>query len=164
VNNYIAFTTNSNEKPKVKGVFDDTIYLNKGYMYPIIKMALKKYYVNNESVSIEEIIKGHRDIYDFCTAQKIGKQFEVYYNDEKIQQSVRCYVSTNGGELIKRKMVKDKKTGEDKISNTSLLKNKKLTLFNDFFEVESFEDYHIDYSFYIEECSKIIAKIKQVEI
>jgi len=158
VNNYFSLTATG---IKVKGIFDDEVYLTKGFRFPVLKTALKKYYVSNGELSVEEIIKGHTDIYDFCIAQKVGRQFKVFYGEEETQHSVRAYVSTKGKEITKHKMVKDKKTGKDKLSVSTLLKNKKFVLFNDYVEEA---DYQIDYPYYIAECQKIIDKIKKVEI
>lgn len=182
VNNYIAIQIDG--KSKVKGIFDNTIYLDKGYIFPVIQNILRKYYEKHDytadNITIKDrilsLLEQETDVYDFCIAQKIGKQFDVYYGDEQIQHSVRSYVSLDGKEITKRKIVVDKKTGLDKISSTSLLKNRKMTLFNDYFEVTKIEDsrnpnntvnelqnYNIDYDYYVNEIFKIIKKIKLYE-
>lgn len=166
VNNYIAIQIDG--KSKLKGIFDNTIYLTKGYTYPVIKNILRKYYETysytaNEFTIKERILsllENNTDIYDFCVAQKIGKQFTVYYGDDEIQHSVRAYVSLDGKEITKRKIIKDKKTGLDKISSTTILKDRKMTLFNDYFHLDKISDYNIDYDFYVDNIFKIIKKIK----
>lgn len=157
VNNYIAKQIDG--KFKYKGIFDYKIYLEKGYKYPIINYVLKEYYENEQTKSVKDIVLSNNDIYDFCVCQKAKKTFTMYYGDDAIQSSTRAYVSLNGKPIVKKQPVVSKKTGETRISTTTLLKNKVFTLFNDYFEVNKFEDYQIDYDYYIGECQKIIDKI-----
>jgi len=151
VNNYIAIKENGNIK--TKGIFLEEIDLAKGFDKPIISIALYNYFVNN--IPIEKTIVEHTDIYDFCIAKKIDNKFTneyhyikngQYYKDI-LQRSVRYYVSTNGGTLLK----KNYETGE--IENYEV--NKKVTIFNNYFEGE----YNIDYGYYINYTQKIINEI-----
>ena len=151
VNNYIAIKTNG--EVKCKGIFLTNIDLAKGYDQPIISTALYEYFVNSKP--IDKTIKEHQDIYDFCTAKKIDKKFtnEYHYltNSEpcldKIQQSVRYYVSTTSGKLFKVDENKNREEYEV---------NKTVTIFNDYFKSE---DYKIDYGYYINKTQKIIDEI-----
>jgi len=160
VNNYLAIKQNG--EIKEKGIFTKTIPkffsnntdpFNKGVDKPIISIALYEFFINE--VSVEKTIREHKDIYDFCIAKKIDKKFTNEYHYFKngeykkdiLQKSVRYYVSTNGGVLLK----KDYET--NKIENYEV--NKKITVFNDYFE----GDYNIDYGYYINNTQKIINEI-----
>lgn len=163
VNNYLALDLKGNVKSK--GCFVDSIDYRKGYNSPIISTSLKEYFVNGKS--IESTIKNHKDIYDFCIAQKIGSQYSVSFNNEPIQRSIRYYVSTNGKKLIKTKIVKkeieqtlinDFIEEEEKESSGELVAGKLINLFNQF---EVRQDYKIDYNYYIKEANKIIKEVRK---
>jgi len=164
VNNYIAIQVNGDVK--TKGIFihkpaekfnNGTDPLNKGWDKPVVSIALYEFFVNN--IPIEQTIKNHKDIYDFCTAKKIDKKFtnEFHYikdgnlQKDQLQQSVRYYVSITGGMLIKI----DKETNA--IERYEV--NKNITVFNDYFHKDSFKDYNIDYGYYINQTQKIINEI-----
>jgi DNA polymerase elongation subunit (family B) len=162
VNNYLAIDTNNDMKSK--GCFLDYIDYRKGYDSPIISIALKEYFVNKKS--IESTIKNHKDVYDFCIAQKIGSQYDVYYDTKPVQQSVRYYVSLNGKKLVKTKSVKKENINliddlieeEEKESSGELVAGKLVTLFNQY---EKKEDYKIDYNYYIIQANKIIKQVRK---
>ena len=67
---------------------------------------------------------------------------------DQLQQSVRYYISTDGGSLYK----KDNETGK----MISYCVGKRLSIFNDYFESD---EYNIDYNYYISETQKIIDEI-----
>jgi DNA polymerase elongation subunit (family B) len=152
VNNYIA--QDIDDYIKTKGVFTQKISLSKGFDKPIISIALYEFFINN--VPIEKTIREHTDIYDFCVAKKIDKKFtnEFHYlkdgkhEIETLQKSVRYYISTDGGTLLK--------TAEEVVQNYEA--NKRVTIFNDYFE-KPMKDYNIDYGYYIHATQKIINEI-----
>jgi len=147
VNNYIAIETNGSIK--TKGEFSPKQELNKGYKKNrIVSLALNKYFV--EGVDPEEFIKSHNNIYDFCSAERVGKQFKVYYGSEETQRINRYFVSTNGEELTKVKYADNQPYVQ------RIVADRNVTLFNDYFEAE---DYHIDYEYYINETYKVIDRI-----
>ena len=154
VNNYISIKEDN--KTKEKGIFIREIDLAKGYDQPIISITLYNYFVNN--ISVKDTIMNHTDIYDFCTAKKIDEKFtnEYHYlsNGEHkvdiLQRSVRYYVSTVGGNLLK----KDNETE----STEQYEVNKKVIIFNNFVE-RNIQDYKIDYGYYINKVQKIIDEI-----
>jgi hypothetical protein len=71
VNNYFAKDVEGNLK--TKGLFE-TGGLTKGFVFPVISLALQAYFENGTLP--ETFIKNHDDIFDFCCSQKVGKQFE----------------------------------------------------------------------------------------
>lgn len=155
VNNYLAQTTDG--KVKSKGAFLQEIDLRKGYDSPIIALAIKAYFF--DGINVEEFIRNHDDIYDFCISEKMGRQFKAEYDGNLIQKSVRYYVSTNGKKLIKYKTDIQTIEGEDDISvkrTTDLVAGKLVTLFNRY---EKKSNYDIDYNFYIKEANKIVYEI-----
>lgn len=156
VNNYITIKPwedwmKPGQNIKLKGDFEIKTPLQKGFNAPIVSIALYEYYVNG--IDIEETIKNHKDIYDFCIARKSDKKFTNEYHYlkdgkdhviEELQRTNRYYISTNGGKLYKH----DKTI--NKLVDVSVGYN--LTIFNDY--VES-DDYNINYGYYISRARKI---------
>ena len=164
VNNYIAVTREG--YIKTKGIFvkdwpskfsNMTDPLNKGFDKPITSIALHEYFVNNTPIA--DTIRNHSDIYDFCISKKIDDKFsnEFHYiqdgkhNIDTLQKSVRYYVSTSGGSLLKI----DRQTG----SQFNYEAGKSVTIFNDYVEQKDFADYGIDYAYYINQVQKVIDEI-----
>jgi DNA polymerase elongation subunit (family B) len=166
VNDYIGITREGEVKtkgdfnvPDVKNIHNDTFMLRRGFDRPIIAIALNEFFKND--TPIRDTILNHDDIYDYCTAKKTDKKFKNEFHHvvdgkaciNNLQQSVRYYVSTNGGSLYK----KDKETGK----MISYCVDKRVTIFNDY--VES-DDYKIDYNYYIHETQKIIDQIIKLQL
>lgn len=160
VNNYIAVV--NKDKIKYKGIFLTDINLQKGFDKPIISIALYNYFI--KGIPIEITVKNHTDIYDFCIAKKIDSKFnnEFHYlkNSERkiehLQKSVRFYISTDGGKLLKV-------DAEDNKHIIEYVVGKRVTIFNNYVKKE-IENYNIDYNYYISEIYKIIYKIKDFQL
>jgi len=161
VNNYIAITTDNEVKvkgefiiPDVKNIHKDQFMLRRGFDKPIVAIALNAFFINGTPIA--DTIRNHKDIYDFCTAKKTDKKFKNEYhilkdgeaNITPMQQSVRYFVSTNGGTLYKRDPEEHKLI--------AYCVGKRVTLFNDYYKSK---DYNIDYTYYIHETQKIIDEI-----
>ena len=71
VNDYIAVKTEGSIKLKGDYVIDFELYKNKSAR--IVPIALKEYFINN--IPVEETIKNHQNIYDFCIRQKASRDF-----------------------------------------------------------------------------------------
>jgi hypothetical protein len=213
VNNYI--TKKYDGEIKAKGRFLSKIDLKKGYKYPVVPLAMYEYLLND--IPVEETIRNHKNILDFCMTQKAGKQFQMefihpnkkydvdlskftkeykeaflksngwsqFYGDnswpkdrtsdrsatdlesafsscwndvklknskvEVLQKNNRYFVSKSGGEIYKR--------NREKNTTIGLVVGKKTKLLNDFFESVSFDEYDVDYEFYIEEAKKFCEDI-----
>ncbi len=125
--------------------------LNKGFKHPIIQMALKKYFF--EDVPFEETLKSDNDILDYCMAQKVDKKYQVYYGLDKVQRINRYFVSNKGKYLYKKHEGK----------STNLLKGFGVELLNKV-ESRSSLDYNINYSWYINECKKVLNEVKPIQL
>jgi hypothetical protein len=165
VNNYLAsYLTNDQLKVKYKGVFEVNKGVEKGFHMPIIPMALSKYFV--EGIPVEQTIRNHTDIYDFCTSQKTGSDFRnefryVLDNDvvvEDIQKTVRFYISKKGGTLLKINKTPIEKQGSFTYKEINYFVDQKVILWNNHQDIDV-SKLDIDYNFYISECNKIINKI-----
>jgi len=165
VNNYISVKTNN--AIKYKGAFEIDKEYHKDPSFRIIRLALSDYFV--KGIPVEETIKNHTNIYDFCGRQKFKSDSygEITYIDydqsgnpykqqQKQQRNVRYYISTGGCTFIKR---------YSKGTSEYINKGYTVTIFNKY-EDKPFDQYGINYSFYIKECYKEIEQIenKQLEL
>lgn len=175
VNNYIA-VTQSNGKVKYKGTFKPNAEMrkdgefHKAFNQGIVSTAVNEYFLND--IPVLETIKSCKDIYEFCktgntTGQWWAETFEVdkegnEINVTKVQKTNRYYLSNKGVRFRKCTYKPDKVSGEPKLSMTEYEADKVVTIFNKYYEVP-FEEYDIDYNYYVSECEKIIHVIDGTE-
>lgn len=164
VNNYSCIDTNS--KIKNKGRFEinklvgsEPAY-HKDNSFKIIPIALENYIYRN--IPIEDTIRNHTNIYDFCGRQKFtkdshGEIHSIAYRNgipEHVknitQKNTRYYISTKGNPFIKCYS----KGSTEKIHVGFLVQE-----FNNYVE-KQISDYNINYSFYINEVNKELNNIK----
>lgn len=153
VNNYISVKTDG--KCKYKGAFEIDKDYHKDNSWKIIPLALSEYFV--KGISVENTIKNHRNVYDFCGRQKFkggdyGSTHTIVGDriiKEKQQKNVRYYISNKGSSFIKN---------YQKGTNEVINKGYQVTIFNKFIE-KKWEEYDINYNFYIKECYKEIDNI-----
>jgi hypothetical protein len=145
---------------KRKGFFEDGMNLLKGYKYPVVKKALYDYFI--KGVPLEQFIKNHDNIYDFCisermgTSKKTGKPFKAYHNGQVLNKTNRFYAAKGleAGYLYKSG---DGKTMEH------LLKNSGVIIFNDYVE-KPMADYRLNYEYYIHEAREIVRGIEKEQL
>lgn len=157
INNYIDIQVDG--KVEYKGALNPKQYLKelkKGYDAPVVAVAVFEYLVNN--VPVMTTLRNHKDILDFCKTQNVGRQFEVVYDiceKGKIihihsQRHVRFYVSTKGVIIQKENKVSGAKS---KLASGNLV-----CILNSLDDLP-IEERNIDYSYYYNECYKIIDPI-----
>jgi hypothetical protein len=164
VNNYIAVTTKGKIKNKGRFEVDKVVGSEPAYhkdnSFRIIPLALQEYYVNN--IPVEQTIKNHTNIYDFCGRQKFkGEDYgAINYIDGNtikvvnLQKNVRYYISTKGSIFIKHY-----KKGTTEFINKGFL----VTIFNTFID-KDIKQYGLNYDFYIKECNKEINNITSKQL
>lgn len=160
INNYISISDKG--KVKYKGAFEIQKDYHKDNSFMIIPIALSNYFV--KGIPVEETIKNHKNIYDFCGRQKFkgndyGEIEHIEHNTLqriKQQKNVRYYISNKGSSFIKHYA-----KGSVEIINVGY----QVTIFNQFVNKE-WDDYNINYNFYIKECYKEIQQIinKQIKL
>ena len=166
INDY--FGVEPNNKIKKKGFFLTDIELGKGLTPKIIPEAIINYFVHN--IPVEDTIKSCKDICKFLQAEKTGKQWTVEYNEQIQQRINRFYVSNSGYYLWKWKL---DDTG--KKSYQIMLKDHGVRLHNKFYSDEDLQwkysrgetfqsIYDIDYQYYINQCIKVIEKLKPKQL
>ena len=145
VNNYIAEyedSTEDNEHLKLKGCFEIDKEFHKDPSMKIVPIALYEYFING--VPIEQTIKTHKNIYDFCLRLKINHSSSAFYsyleNNQiaklELGRTTRYFVSKTGGGLTVYY------NGSKNM--TRLNKEYQFTLFNKFYK--SFRPTHYKYN------------------
>lgn len=164
INDYVAVgkgysETNDKSLLKYKGLFIPTISLGKGMRPPIIAKAINNFLV--DKIPIEETIRNSKDINDFLTYQKVGKQFQVEYKDKLITHINRYYISNsaNAGYLYKCKVDKD----GHRSNYNNMLKDSGVILLNDLSQLKEFPK-DINYQYYINEVKKIINPFVYIQL
>lgn len=105
VNDYLAIKTNGEIKTKGDFLVSTELYKNRSNR--IIPIALSNYFVDGRAVN--DSIRSHTNIYDFCIRQKASKDF--HYEGINLQNGnktiynklIRYYVSNDGEKLYKIK-------------------------------------------------------------
>lgn len=158
VNNYIAVTQKDN-KVKYKGTFKPNHEMLKDGEYHkslsqgVVALAISDFFLKD--IPVEETIKDHRNIYDFCKTFNASHgwvcetvDIDINGNESNIerQQKTNRYFLSKSGKRFRK--FKDDKTIE-------IESNKSVVIFNKF-EEKPFDEYNIDIDYYIDECYKII--------
>ena len=154
VNNYISEyddSTPEKEHLKLKGCFEIDKEYHKDPSMRIVPLALKRYYIDN--TPIEQTIRNHTNIFDFCLRLKINSKSKAYFKyledgkiiNKKLDRTTRYYISNSGGSIIKQ-------FDEFRFSGVNV--GYSATLFN-VYEEKPMKEYNINYNFYITEANKI---------
>lgn len=153
INNY--YIEELNGKTDSKGDLNEFMYiksLDKGYSMPIVARAVINYF---RGKPILETLYESTNIFDFCMTQNIGRQFHVEFTKDGttnvLQRYVRFYVTNKGGVL--------EKVNDNTMQRNNLCAGKQVAIVNTL-DDKRIEYRNINYSYYYEECMKIINPIK----
>jgi len=157
VNNYIAVYTNG--KPKCKGTFEfENFPLYKNKSENIIAIAIYQWFVNG--ISIEETIKNHNNILDFCIGVRTKSDSKFIYLDKdakeyNLPKTLRYFIS-NRGVVIKKRF----HDGRTHYLNVHSQKGRTYyqTILNQYVTKES-NHYDINYNYYIKKTNDEISNI-----
>jgi hypothetical protein len=159
VNNYIAISEEG--KSKCKGRFEyDNLALHKNKSFLIVPKALYAYFV--DGIKPEKFIKESLNIFDFCGGVKIKGDWSFHkhevidqeYNTEKLQQTIRYFISNTGVKVIKKNNTDNR---EIQIEAGRWLQT---LLIN--YEEKPFSDYDINYDYYLAKINKEILDLEPI--
>lgn len=155
VSNYMAIYNNG--EIKSKGCFEIYQEFYKNPSMRIVPIALKEYYENN--IPVEQTIKNHKDILDFCLMIKGTKSWASKYKYidsngnikiKDLTKITRYYISGGSGSLYRENTLDKNQVGVNVGYGVKIF-NKK--------EDKCMKDYDINYSYYVRECNKIIMSV-----
>jgi hypothetical protein len=161
VNDYLAIKQDKNDpdRIKLKGDFMKDFELHKNKSKRIIPIALEKFYVNN--IPIEETIKNHKNIYDFCIRQKASRDFHyegISQNGTNIYKKlIRYYVSLEGEKLFK---IKNPECTTNAADVSIIEKGEICKVCNHLPKNTDPIAAGVNFNYYIEQCQEFIDKIK----
>lgn len=144
-------STKEHEHVKEKGDYEVYKEFHKDPSMRVVPLAVKNYFVYG--IPIEETIKSDTDIFDFCMQLKTNSSSVAHISgvrngelyDDELNRMTRYYMSTKGGGLYK-------KFNDGRIVGVNV--GKLVTVFNKF-EDKPFQEYNVDYNFYITEAEKL---------
>jgi len=157
VNNYIAVTEDG--KSKCKGRFEyKDLALHKNKSFLIIPKALHAYFV--DGIKPEKFISENLNIFDFCGGVKIKGDWKFYKHEivsgnfilEELQNTIRYYISNKGCKIIK-------KNNED-LREIQVEAGRWLQKLYINAEEKEFEEYDINYDYYLEKIRKEINSLE----
>jgi hypothetical protein len=157
VNNYIA--VNENGKSKCKGRFEyKDLALHKNKSFLVIPQAIHAYFV--DGIKPEKFIKDNLNIFDFCGGVKIKGDWKFIehkiedgdYTTTPLQHTIRYFISKSGSKIIKKN-----KTDHREIQ-VEAGKWLQTTLIN--YVEKPFEEYDINYDYYLEKIKKEIESLE----
>lgn len=156
VNDYLIQKTNGELKKKGDWITKFDWHQNNSYR--IIPIALEKFFVN--SIPIEETIKNHDNILDFCAKKKsvgdwwfeIREVVEGKVVIKKLQKNNRYYISNKGGVIYKLHP-----DGREQFVEAHPLKGRAwyCTVLNKL-DKKEINDRDIHYEYYIRKCNEKI--------
>ena len=158
VNDYLAIKTDGDVKKKGDFLTDFELHKNKSAR--IVPIALEHFYVHG--VPVEDTIKRHRNIFDFCLRQKASKDFHYEGIDRSTGKTttynklIRYYVSKSGEKLLKVKNP-DCTTNAADVSQVEA-GEWVMHVCNHLQSTHPLDN--INYDYYIERANKIIHKIQ----
>ena len=120
----------------------------------IVPLAVKNYFVYG--IPVDKTIKENRDIFNFCLQLKTNSKSTPYFRhltngkivNDKLHRMTRYYIGKgqNSGILLKE-FEGGKITGVN-VGYSAIL-------FNKAFYLDNWDDYKLDYNFYINEANKL---------
>lgn len=157
VNNYGAVyedSTLEHEHIKLKGDFEIDKEFHKDPSMRIVPLAVKNYFVYG--IPVEETIKKDRDIFNFCMQLKTNSTSNAFFRhlvdgvmvDEKLHRMTRYLIGKgkNSGILLK-------KFQDGRITGVNV--GYSAILFNKAYHLDNWDNYNLDYQFYITEANKL---------
>ena len=166
VNNYIGQYTDSLKKPKLKGIFATSVDWHQNNSFLAIPKAVNEYFLNG--TPIEKTLKQNKNIYDFCGRYKATKGWSArYQTTETNENGDTNLVFKNYGKILRFYPTTQKKGTSVKVHEDgrviNLLSGWATQPFNKY-EEKPFEEYFVNYSYFINECEKIISEIQSKQL
>ena len=156
VNNYIAVSTEG--KVKEKGAFETKKDWHKDNSYMVVPLAVRNYFVYDKPV--EQTLREHKNILDFCGRYKAGRGWHVEYayldglQEKRLQfgKIYRFIPVLKGGTSLKLNV-----DGREH----HLCEGSMTVPYN---QIVDFDWNNINYPFFVNECQKLIQTIQPLQM
>jgi len=165
VNNYISVYTNGATKCKGRFEWEDLqnhkyTHLHKNKSHLVVAKAIFNYFVYG--IDPEDYIKTNTNIYDYCAGVKIKGSWTFYksaienqeHTYEPLQKTLRYYISNKGCKILK---IHNHDRREIQVEAGKWLQ----TIFNTYVD-KPFEEYDINYDYYLKNIKKEIEILEPV--
>lgn len=158
VNSYIGIKPNGEIKCKGEFLVDFELHKNKSSR--IVNIALYRYYVDN--IPVEETIKNHTNLFDFCIRAKSSKCFHYEGISRKTKTTnmydklIRYYISKEGERILK---IKNPECETNAAEITDVTGEWSATVCNTIKNPTVKASHNIAYDYYIEQVDNIIYRI-----
>jgi len=158
INHYVAVKTNG--KLKIKGRFATECEVNKNNtkdLGRIERRAIVEYFAHG--TPIEETIRNSRNIFEFMIGVKSSKDYhyETIGTETLVyKRIIRFYVSKEGVKLLK---IKNEDSDAPGAAMSRIVDGYYVTIMNHKVDMP-WEDYGIDYSYYIDKAKEIVSLIE----
>lgn len=157
VNDYLAIMTNG--EIKKKGDFLTDFELHKNKSARIVPIALERYFV--DGTPVEQTIRNHKDLYDFCLRQKASRSFHYEGTNRTTGETtvynklIRYYVSNNGDKIFK---IKNPECNTRAAAVSQIEAGEWVCKVCNYLPKRSSTD-NVNYEYYIEKANRIVTKI-----
>jgi hypothetical protein len=158
VNDYLAIMTNG--EIKKKGDFLTDFELHKNKSARIVPIALERYFV--DGVPVDETIRNHTNLYDFCLRQKATRSFHYEGTNRSTGKKtvydklIRYYVSNEGDKIFK---IKNPECQTRAAAISQIEAGEWVCKVCNFLPKNSSTD-NVNYDYYIEKANRLVLKIQ----
>jgi len=144
---------------KCKGRFEYAdLALHKNKSFLIIPKALHAYFV--DGIDPEDFMKANTNVFDYCGGVKIKGDWSFHYHkivsgeysETPLQNTIRYYVSNNGGKIVKK--------NNDDARAIQVEAGKWMQALMIDYEEKEFEGYDINLKYYLEKVRKEIENLE----
>ena len=157
VNDYLAIMTNG--EIKKKGDFLTDFELHKNKSARVVPIALERYFV--DGTPVEETIRAHTNLYDFCIRQKATRSFHYEGTNRSTGKKtvydklIRYYVSNEGDKIFK---IKNPECQTRAAAISQIEAGEWVCKVCNFLPKGSKVD-NVNYDYYIEKANRLVTKI-----
>ena len=157
VNDYLAIMTNG--EIKKKGDFLTDFELHKNKSARVVPIALERYFV--DGTPVEETIRAHTNLYDFCIRQKATRSFHYEGTNRSTGKKtvydklIRYYVSNEGDKIFK---IKNPECQTRAAAISQIEAGEWVCKVCNFLPKNSPVD-NVNYDYYIEKANRLVTKI-----
>ncbi len=160
VNNYLLLYENGKIKPKGRFEYEN-LEPHKNKSFLVIAKAIKEYLING--VIPEDYLKTNTNIFDYCGGARVNQPWDFVSTciidgqvvETPAQKVVRYYISNQGCKIVK--------VNREDQRRINVIAGKYLQTEMNLYKERPFEEYGIDFRFYLDAIYKEIGALSKVD-